>query len=565
MIAFADIPYARPDLEDFKRSFRNALGRLTEGKSATAQDEAIAEINGLRIGFDSLLNLVSIRHTIDTRDAFYNAEQDFMDEAGPIVEGLESEFFAAIVASPFRAALEASWGAQLFRLAELKMRCFSPEVLEDLQAENRLISEYDALKAGAEIEFAGEKRNLAQVAAFAESKDRDERKAATRAVSGFYAANAEGFERIYDKLVRLRHGIARKLGFANFTELAYARLGRSDYGATEVAAYRDQVLAEVVPVAAGLRKRQAERLGLDGLEFCDESLEFLSGNATPKGDAAWLLEQGKRLYGDLSPETAEFFSMMTERGLLDLETKPGKASGGYCEYLGSWEAPFIFSNWNGTSGDVDVLTHEVGHAFQAWRSRGFRAPDYFFPTYEACEIHSMSMEFLAWPWMDRIFGEDEAKYKLSHLSAGILFVPYGVAVDEFQHRVYERPEASPSERRAMWREVERKYLPWRDYGDDGFLASGAFWFRQGHIFQDPFYYIDYTLAQVCAWDFWRRSLADREATFKAYLALCDLGGSRNFTELCRASGLRVPFEKGALRDIMQPLRDWLAAADDRGF
>ena len=117
----------------------------------------------------------------------------------------------------------------------------------------------------------------------------------------------------------------------------------------------------------------------------------------------------------------------------------------------------------------------------------------------------------------------------------------------------------------MWREVERKYLPWRDYGDDGFLASGAFWFRQGHIFQDPFYYIDYTLAQVCAWDFWRRSLADRGATFKAYLALCDLGGSRNFTELCRASGLRVPFEKGALRDIMQPLRDWLAAADDRGF
>jgi M3 family oligoendopeptidase len=565
VVAFADISYSRPDLSAFEREFRAALDRLRGGRDLAAQDAAIAEVNALRIRFESLSSLVAIRHTMDTRDPFYKAEQDFMDEAGPVFEGLESEFFAALVSSPFRAGLEASWGAQLFRLAELKMRCFNPSVLEDLQAENRLMSEYDQLKASAQIDFEGETRNLAQIAAFTESKDGALRRRATRAISGFYAANAEAFERVYGDLVRLRHGIARKLGFPNFTELAYARLGRSDYGAAEVAAYREQVLTEVVPVAAELRRRQAARLGLGRLEFPDESLEFVSGNAKPKGDPAWILQGGRRMYRELSPETEEFFTMMADRGLLDLETRPGKASGGYCDYLAAWEAPFIFANCNGTSGDVDVLTHEVGHAFQAWRSRGFRAPDYFFPTYEACEIHSMSMEFLAWPWMGLFFAEDEAKYKFSHLSAGILFLPYGVAVDEFQHRVYANPGASPAERRAMWREVERKYLPWRDYGEDSFLESGGFWLRQGHIFQDPFYYIDYTLAQVCAWAFWGRSMRDRASAWKSYLDLCGLGGSRNFTELCRASGLRVPFEAGAIRDIMRPLRDWLAAVDDRAF
>jgi len=549
-------------MAEIEPRFRGLIARFSAAASASGQNEAMAEINALRNTIESMTAIVEIRHTVDTENEFYEKENEYMDDMNPVYEGLKSEFYSALVASPFRKELEARWGAQLFRMAELQMKTFKPEVMEDLQAENKLASEYVKLKASARIMFEGEERNLPQMQPFTESRDRGTRKRAHAAVSAFYQANAQEFDRIYDDLVRTRHRVALRLGFDNFIPLAYARLGRSDYDAGMVANYRRQVHESIVPLALELRKRQAARLGLASLEFCDESLEYLTGNATPKGDPAWILENGGRMYAQMSPQTDEFFRFMIDRELLDLETRKGKAGGGYCSYVADEEAPFIFSNFNGTSGDVDVLTHEAGHAFQGYRSRRFEIPEYHWPTLEACEIHSMSMEFFAWPWMDRFFGEDVDKYRFSHLSGALLFIPYGATVDEFQHWVYEHPEAGPAGRKAAWSAIEKKYLPGRDYGDDGFLASGGYWYRQGHIFEDPFYYIDYTLAQVCAFEFWGKSRADAAKAWADYLRLCDLGGSKSFTELVAAAGLGNPFEDGVIDRIVAPVGAWLDGVDD---
>jgi M3 family oligoendopeptidase len=559
---FKDFAYERPDMKVLEPRLRELIAGFSAAGSAEAQDGFMAGINELRTRIESMKALVGIRHTVDTNDEFYALENDYMDEMEPVYEGLKSEYYRALVSSPFRRELEARWGSQLFRLAELQLKTFSPEVVEDLQAENRLSSEYVKLKASARIQFEGQERNLAQMVPFTESSDRGTRERAHRAVSGFYAANAADFDRIFDELVRVRHRVAVKLGFPSFVPLAYARLGRSDYDAAMVANYRRQVHETIVPLTQKLRKRQAARLGLPGLGFHDESLDFLSGNASPKGDPAWITAEGRAMYAQMSPETDEFFRYMLDRGLLDLETRKGKAGGGYCEYIGLEESPFIFSNFNGTSGDVDVLTHEAGHAFQCYRSRRFSLPEYHWPTYEACEIHSMSMEFFAWPWMEGFFGPDVDKYKFAHLSGALLFIPYGVAVDEFQHWVYEHPAASPEGRKAAWLTIERKYLPHRDYGDDDFLAAGGFWYRQGHIFEDPFYYIDYTLAQVCAFEFWGRSRADRDAAWADYLGLCDLGGSRPFTGLLEAAGLLDPFADGTIARVIAPVDEWLGGVDD---
>lgn len=519
-------------------------------------------LNGVRSSYESMAAIGSIRHTMDTTDKFYDAENDALDQLGPVYEGLKSEFYRALLGSRFRPELERQWGAQLFSMAELQMKTFSPEVMTDLQAENVLVSEYVKLKASASIPFQGQDRNLSQMQPFTQSPDREVRKAAVEAVSSFYNANAERIDSIYDSLVKLRHGIALKLGFESFVPLAYARLGRTDYDAAMVANYRRQVHECIVPLATRLRARQSARLGVAPMLFHDEGLEYLTGNATPKGDPEWILENGRVMYTEMSPETREFFDYMTERGLLDLVTRKGKAGGGYCTYIPDEQAPFIFANFNGTSGDVDVLTHEAGHAFQAYRSRGFRVPEYHFPTLEACEIHSMSMEFLAWPWMDRFFGVDLEKYLFSHLAGALLFIPYGVTVDEFQHWVYENPGATPTGRREAWRAIERKYLPHRDYGDDSFLEGGGFWYRQGHIFEDPFYYIDYTLAQVCAFEFWGRSREDRPQAFRDYIKLCGLGGSLPFTMLVEAAGLHDPFSDGAIHSIVAPVAAWLDSVDD---
>ena len=565
LAVFKDYRYERPDMEVFEKEFKELFEAFDRADSAEEQNRIIVEVNRLRNTFDTMETLVHIRHTVDTTDPFYDTENDYIDNVKPIYEGLVAGYYKSLVRSPFRKELEAQWGKQLFRIAELKLKTFAPEVIEDLQQENKLASQYIKLRASAKIMFEGEERNLAQMGPFMESKDRDMRRRAQEAVTQFFLENEAQFDEIYDGLVKLRHRIATKLGFANFIELGYARLSRSDYDAQMVAGYREQVLKTLVPLAVKLRERQRKRLQLDSLKYYDEPLSFLTGNATPKGDPEWILKNGRQMYHELSPETKEFIDFMIDHQLLDLVAKKGKAGGGYCTYISNYRAPFIFSNFNGTSGDVDVLTHEAGHAFQVYCSRHYELPEYLWPTMEACEIHSMSMEFLTWPWMKLFFGPDETKYKFNHLTEALLFIPYGVTVDHFQHWVYEHPEAGPEERKRMWRELEKKYLPYRDYADNEFLNRGGYWFRQGHIFDVPFYYIDYTLAQVCAFQFWIRASKDRSQAWQDYLRLCKAGGSMSFLELVRLAGLQNPFEEGCIQSIVGPLEAWLDSVDDNSL
>jgi M3 family oligoendopeptidase len=293
----------------------------------------------------------------------------------------------------------------------------------------------------------------------------------------------------------------------------------------------------------------------------DLALSFLTGNPKPQGDRAWQVDKATKMYDAMSKETSEFFHFMLDHELLELDSKPGKEGGGYCTYLPDYRAPFIFANFNGTSHDVDVLTHEAGHAFQVYQSRD-HIPEYRWPTMESAEIHSMSMEFLAWPWIHEFFIDDTPKYKFTHLAGALSFLPYGVLVDEFQHHIYEKPEMTPEERKALWRRLEKKYLPFKDYDDDTFLERGTFWFRQGHIFGAPFYYIDYTLAQVCAFQYWVMAQQDHDKAFASYLALCKLGGSKSFVELLESANLQNPFKSGTVKAIIQPIKAYLDGIDD---
>ncbi|MFF3923016.1 M3 family oligoendopeptidase [Paenibacillus lactis] len=559
---FSEYHYERPDVKAFEQKFKELLDAFTSAGSYEEQDQAMKGINKLRSEFDTLQQIASVRHSIDTNDEFYKAEQDFFDENGPVVQEYITDYYRALVGSKFRSELEEKWGRQLFQLAELSLKTFSPEVIEDLQQENKLTTEYAKLIASAKIQFEGEERTLSQLIPFQQSTDRDMRKRAMEASSGFMAENEETFDRIYDDLVKVRTKIAKKLGFKNYVELGYARMARTDYNAEMVANFRNQVLEHIVPVASKLKERQKNRIGVDQLLYYDENFAFKSGNATPKGDPEWIVAHGAKMYAELSPETKEFFTFMQENGLMDLVAKKGKQSGGYCTYISEYGAPFIFSNFNGTSGDIDVLTHEAGHAFQVYESRSFAVPEYSFPTYEACEIHSMSMEFFTWPWMDLFFKEEVDKYRFEHLASALIFIPYGVTVDEFQHFVYENPDATPAERKQAWREIERKYLPHRNYADNAYLEQGGFWHKQGHIFNTPFYYIDYTLAQICAFQFWKKMHENREEAWKDYLHLCRQGGSKSFTELVKVAGLISPFEDGCVTSVIGSIEAWLDSVDD---
>lgn len=559
---FNEYEYEHLDLEKIKAEFSRLIESFKKAKNMKGQVAAFDEIIKLRNHIETMQTLVSIRHSVDTNDEFYDKENEYMDEISPILFGFTNDFYKTLVNSKFKDELVEKYGKFLFDLAENTLKTFSPEIIPDAQEENKLSSKYSKLIASAKIDFDGKELNLSQMVPYTQSKNRNVRIEAAKKVAQFFAENQDEFDNIYDSLVKVRTRMAQKMGYKNFVEFGYKQLSRLEYDAKMVEGYRKQVLENIVPLHTELRERQGKRLGVEKLKFYDEAIKFNSGNADPHGSPEWILNNGKTMYKELSKETNEFFTFMTENNLLDLLSKKGKMSGGYCTYIPEHKAPFIFANFNGTSHDIDVLTHEAGHAFQVYQSRGFEVPEYLWPSYEACEIHSMSMEFLTWPWMDLFFENDTDKYKFIHLSEALLFIPYGVTVDEFQHWVYENPEATPKERREKWIEIEKKYLPTRDYGEVEELKNGIFWFRQGHIFSSPFYYIDYTLAQVCAFQFWIKSRENREKAWQDYLNLCKLGGSKPFFELMKSANLKNPFEEGTLAFVIPKIKEYLDNVDD---
>lgn len=563
---FENYPYERPDLEERKAAIVALVNQFENAASAAEQYQYILDMNKLRGDMNSMYSLASVRHSINTKDEFYEKEKHFFDTTMPELGEAINSYYKALVDSKFRTELEAKVGVHLFNMAELTLKSFDPVIVEDLKALNQLDTEYKKLKAQATIEFEGKTYNLSSIQPLEQSKDRTTRQKASQAKWDFYAGIADQMEEIYDKMVKLRHQMALKLGYENYVDLGYARMMRSDYNSDMVANFRKQVKEQIVPIASKLLQRQAKRLGLEKLMHYDEGFSFPTGNPLPKGDAAQLTAQASKMYAELSDETNEFFEFMTQRELMDLDGKDGKQTGGYCTFLSKFDSPFIFSNFNGTSHDITVLTHEAGHAFQCYStSREGHLYDYLWPTFEACEIHSMSMEFFTWPWMELFFKEDTEKFKFSHLAGSILFLPYGCAIDEFQHVVYENPTMTIAERNAAWKAIEEKYLPHRDYGDNEYLNGGRFWQRQSHLFGMPFYYIDYVLAQTCAFQFWKRSLEDKDNAWQDYMTLCKAGGTKSFLDLVDLANLDSPFEDGCLEKVVAPIEAHLNSVDDSKF
>lgn len=563
-IKFEDIPAKKVSL----KSIEAKLTSFTEALKATKDTkEALKIIRALEKYMDKFENnatVISIRYTLDTRDKKIAKLQDQMDEISPLISNLINKFNKVLVTHPCRKELEEKLTPYYFQMIDNSLKSFDEKIIPELIEINKLSSQYDKVMGGAQIEFRGEVYNMPQMGKFAKSKDRDTRREASIAVDKFFQENEKEIGDIYGKLVELRDKAAKKLGYKNYIELGYLSLGRVDYDAKMVAGYRKQIADEVVPLCQKLYKDQAKRIGIkfDKMMSYDYNLSFMSGNPTPIGDADYLVKMATKMYDEMSPEAGEFFRFMKDHHLLDLVARAGKQPGGYMTYLPVQKFPFIFSNFNGTDGDVNVLTHEVGHAFQGYLSRNIKPGDFRSPTLESCEIHSMSMEFFAWPWMELFFGKDDEKYRYSHLVDAIEFLPYGITIDEFQHWVYEHPHATHEERCAAYQEIERRYTPHKKYDPEMKVCSkGGWWMRQSHIFGVPFYYIDYTLAQVCAFQFLVEMTKNREKAWKKYVKLCKIGGRYPFVSLLSKAHLRNPFDEGNIHKVMLPLRKILKSFD----
>lgn len=557
VLRFEDIQPSEPDFDALERQVVELDAQLA---GATSADECVAALEAwfdARRCVETWAHMVDLRFEQDTTDAQRRAAKEAWDERAPRWTELEVGVSRKLLAHPLRAQLESRLGAQAFALWESRALAFDPVIKDDLVREAKLVAEYTELCASAELEFQGETLNLSTIQKYGQVADRDLRHGSARVAWDWAAENGEKLDRIYDELVHLRAGMAEKLGFPSFTELGYKRMCRVDYDRQDVERFRAEILSEVVPLCQELRARQSRSLGLDPLMAWDEPVHDPAGNPRPQGDRPWMVARAREMFDDMGGGLGEFFKLLDQGSFLDLDSRKGKAGGGFCTSFPTHGMPFVFANFNGTQGDVRVLTHEVGHAFQHYSSQALELLDYHWPTAESAEIHSMALEFLTYPWMDAFFGEDGARFRWVHMADAILFLPYGTAVDHFQHLVYERPDATPAERHAMWLEMERTYLPWRQWGDLEYPQKGGRWQRQGHIYFEPFYYIDYVLAQSCALQYWAWGERDRSAAMASYVALCKRGGSAPFQDLVQGAQLTSPFQAGCLKDVVARARDLL--------
>ena len=557
---FSEMPYVRPDMDKVKAELNACAEKIRTADSVEAQIAAFDEASELSKDLMTTGSIAYVRNTINTADKFYDTEREFFDQAGPELEESLQAINIALLDSPYRKELEAHYGSLLFKNLEISRRSFKPELIPLMQEASKLEAQYQKLYAGLTVEFDGQTMPLPMLGKYKESPDRAVRRAAFEAEGKVFDANREELDEIYDKLVKNRNAQGRMLGYDNYIQLGYDRLGRNCYGAKELQEFRDQIATDLVPIIAEVKEAQRKRIGVDRLCIYDDKFRFSDGNAKPEGTAEEILAAGKAMYQDLSPETREFIEAMFDGEMFDVLSRDGKAPGGYCTSFPTYKMPFIFSNFNGTSDDVDVLTHEAGHAFAFYRAMHSDInPNLQEPTIEACECHSMSMEFLTQDYHKNFFGKNTAKYELAHCEDSLDFIPYGCMIDEFQHRMYENENLTPEERNAVWEELEHKYRPWLDMDNLPFYGRYSHWQWKLHVYLHPLYYIDYCMAQTVAFQLWTLSLKDKEAAWKKYLAFVDAAGTKTFAELCHSAGLRVPYEQGTIRDIGAGIRDWLMA------
>ena len=556
---FNEMTYTRPDIGALLARCKELAAKAAAAPDGDAlvrlyyeQSEAFAEYN-------TAANLANIHYTCDTRDEYWKAEQDFFDANGPAVTNASVEISRAFLANPHVDVLTAKFGTTCVAGMKNAVLGMDDRTVELQQQFNALVSRYQQIYGGALVELDGKQLTIPQLGPYKEDLDPVVRRAAYEAEAGYFDAHRAELDELYGEIVKNLNAQARVMGYHDYSELSYVRMNRIGYGPEEIRKFRDQVANDVVPQLQKVMALRAKRTGIARPTFTDLPIMFKDGNPKPIPGYKARMDAARTMYHELSPETAEFIDFMQDNELFDVESRPGKMSGGYMTSLPSYKAPFIFANWNNTSGDVDVLTHECGHAFEGYVAERDPAipADLECPGMESAEIHSMAMEFLTAPWHHLLFGRDTDKYALLHAEDSFVFLAYGCEVDEFQHIMYQNPNLTPDERNAEWLKLEKKYRPWIDFDNLPFYGRGAGWQRQLHIYECPFYYIDYCLSTMAALQFFLLSLTDHKDAWERYLRLVRRAGTASYTELLETAGLKVPFEEGSIKGIAQQMTDWL--------
>lgn len=546
----AELEYKRVTLEETKTILEDIISKVKNAKSVEEVLEAREKYIKIYNDFITAFSLSYMRYTLNTTDEFYLAEKAYYDEATPEFQNILQEYAVALLESPFRAELEKELSPLLFKLFEVQKKAMSPDIIEEMIEENRIVTEYSNLMSKLTFQFRGETMPLTLLGKYMKDDDREIRKEAYEALGKRLEEESEKLDMIFHKLVKVRDKMAKKMGYKNFIELGYYRMGRYSYDENMVEKFRNNILRDIVPIVARLKTENGKTMGIEDFKLYDDAVSVPGGNPKPILDQEGIFKATKEMYHQMGEETGKFIDLMMENEAFDVVSRENKWGGGYCTNFPNYKQPFILANFNGTSGDIDVMTHEAGHAFAMYMAANNRfSAELDIGGMETGETHSMSMEFFAWKYIDKFFGENTEKYKFMHVFDALSFLPYGTIVDYFQHIVYANPEMTPEQRNETWNRLEAQFRPYMSTEGMTYLSKGTRWQYQMHIYETPFYYIDYCLAQVVAFEFLLESRKDYNDAFNRYVRFLSQGGEQAFNDLITQAGLKSPFEEGALGEV----------------
>lgn len=551
----SQIPYERYTIEQGRNQFDKFRSAAENAKNANELINAREFALKMMRDYSTAASLANCRFTLNTSDEFYKAEMDYYDSNGPMFSELFTEYADIMMSSPFKNEAEKILNPQIFKKLDYQKKSFAPCITEEAQRENMLVTEYSQFMSSIVFDFEGKELPLSVLRGYLENEDRETRKKATFAIGLTLKKNSEKLDDIFDRLVKIRTSMAEKMGYKNFVEMGYYRMGRTDYTPEMIKKFRENVKKYIVPCVSELKKSIADELGIDKIMFYDNSVYFKGSIPKPDSDAQKIFEKAQEMYNDMNPEIGKFMSSMIENEAFDVFSRPNKWGGGYCTSFANYKQPFILANFNGTTGDIDVITHEFGHALAADNVFKYGDEELDVGGMETAECHSMSMEFLCWKYMDKFFGDDADRYRKKHLLDALSFIPYGVIVDEFQHIIYEHPEYTPEERKQVYLQLEKEYRPYMSNEGIPYIEEGTRWQYQMHIYESPFYYIDYCLAQTVALGFLVKSIENYDDALKTYIEFNRKGGTEPFGMLVENAGIASPFDENALKTLAEKVME----------
>ena len=557
MYKFSDLQYKETDYQSLAKMILDLTEKAKKADSPSSLEEVlkIYDTEMGEVGYNYTLSY--IHSSLDSSDSFWQEALQKESKGNAMLD--TTPLLKAILENKYFSSLEEKYGPVL-RDKLNKSISTGSKAQNERAEEGDLVSKYQREKAMVRINYKGKELSEGEVIPLFESPIREERIQSRKAVAKAFLEKKELFGSMLERLISLRDTIAKENGFSNYLEYMDINYSRIGYGEKEMDAFVSEVKEYVVPVLSHIFEETRKRLGLEEMTVADISLMFVDGNAKPSGGADVLKEAAKKMYKALSPEMEAFFTGMLDSHSIDVDFSPNKVSGmGFCTDLKKGMYPFVFGNLDGTSWDVTVFTHEVGHAWQSYASdQNLDLTLFREMPLDAVEIPSKTMELFSYPFAEEFFGKDGDKFRFAHFRNAVKEIVAYTSVHELNTWIYTHVGASFDEINEKWMEIQSSYYPNVSYGEmEEEEKKGAGLLRNMGIFMFPRYLISYVFSEMCAIDLFMEYLKDKDKALDSYNRLCRVGGSKSYPEILSAAGLEPSYKKGRVKYVMEKVKAYL--------